>query len=100
MTIAQDQKNLPLVRRNLPWNAYSEGWGLYAESLADELGWYENSFERIGWMCFDLLRSVRLVVDTAIHSKDIAWTREQAIDYMYKNTGMDMLTLNFFLFFL
>ena len=90
MTIAQDQKSLPLFRRNLPWNAYGEGWALYAELLADELGWYENSFERIGWMLADLLRSVRLVVDTAIHCKEIGWTRDQAIDYMFKNSGMDM----------
>ena len=90
LTIAQDQKHLPLFRQNIPWNAYAEGWALYVERLADEFGFYEDNFERLGWLQFDLLRSVRLVVDTALHCKEIGWGREEAIKYMHENTGLDI----------
>lgn len=60
--------------------AYIEGWGLYAEMLADEYGMYEDSYSRLGYLRGELLRAVRLVVDTGIHYKK--WTREYAIEYM------------------
>jgi uncharacterized protein (DUF885 family) len=60
--------------------AYVEGWGLYAERLADEYGMYSDPYSRLGYLRGELLRSVRLVVDTGIHHK--RWTREHAIEYM------------------
>ena len=71
---------LPLVRSLLAFNAYSEGWALYAEQLADELGVYENDpIGRLGYLQSIAFRACRLVVDTGLHAK--RWTREQAIEW-------------------
>ena len=71
---------LPLVRSLLAFNAYSEGWALYAEQLADELGVYENDpYGRLGYLQSIAFRACRLVVDTGLHAK--RWTREQAIQW-------------------
>jgi len=87
ITIAQEMKGLPFFRRILPFTAYSEGWGLYAEHLALENGFHQDAFDSLGGLQADLFRAVRLVVDTGIHRR--RWTREQAIDYMVRNTGLD-----------
>jgi uncharacterized protein (DUF885 family) len=77
---------LPLVRSLLAFNAYSEGWALYAEQLADELGVYEGDpVGRLGYMQSIAFRCCRLVVDTGIHAK--RWTRSQAIDWFVKTNG-------------
>ena len=68
--------------------AYTEGWALYAEQLAVEIGLSEDPYDKIGFLQSDLFRAVRLVVDTGIHHK--RWSREKAIDYMYKKTGKAM----------
>ena len=60
--------------------AYGEGWGLYAERLADEMGLYTTPLQRVGMLTLDSLRASRLVVDTGIHAK--GWTRRQAIDFL------------------
>jgi uncharacterized protein (DUF885 family) len=84
LNLAQDQ--LPLLRRIAPYNAYAEGWGLYAELVAYELGMYKNdAFGDLGRLKAELFRAVRLVVDTGLHAKK--WTREQAIQYMAATTG-------------
>jgi uncharacterized protein (DUF885 family) len=84
--LAQEQTGLPLLRRLMSYPAYSEGWGLYAEQLADENGFYENDhIGRIGFLRWQLWRAARLVVDTGIHAK--RWSREQAIDYLVQTTG-------------
>ncbi|MDH4019622.1 MAG: DUF885 domain-containing protein [Xanthomonadales bacterium] len=86
LAIAQQQKDLPFFRRVIPAIAYSEGWALYAEKLAWELGFQDDPYDNIGRLQAELFRGVRLVVDTGIHYK--RWSREQAIDYMIMNTGM------------
>ena len=86
LAIQQQQDDLPFFRRLIPFSAYSEGWGLYAERLAFEMGFLENPYDNIGRLQSELFRSVRLVVDTGIHA--MRWTREEAIDYMLRNTGM------------
>lgn len=86
LAIQQQQEDLPFFRRIIPSVAYTEGWALYAERLAWELGFEDDSFDNIGRLQAELFRAVRLVVDTGIHHKH--WSREQAIDYMLGNTGM------------
>ncbi len=87
IAIQQEQDDLPFFRRLIPFTAFSEGWALYAEYLAYEMGMYEGKpYSNIGRLQAELFRAVRLVVDTGIHSK--RWSRERAIDYMLKNTGM------------
>jgi len=85
LAIQQQQEELPFFRRLIPSIAYSEGWALYAERLAWELGFQEDPYDNIGRLQGELFRAVRLVVDTGIHHK--RWTREQAIEYMINNTG-------------
>lgn len=81
-----DQAELPFLRRIAPYNAYAEGWALYSEQVASELGMYENDpFGDLGRLQAELFRAVRLVVDTGLHDK--RWTREQAISYMSEKTG-------------
>jgi uncharacterized protein (DUF885 family) len=86
LAIQQQQDDLPFFRRVIPAVAYSEGWALYAERLAWELGFQDDPYDNIGRLQAELFRGVRLVVDTGIHYK--RWNREQAIDYMISNTGM------------
>jgi uncharacterized protein (DUF885 family) len=86
LAIQQQQEDLPFFRRLIPFSAYSEGWGLYAERLAFEMGFLEDPYDNIGRLQSELFRSVRLVVDTGIHA--MRWSREKAIDYMLRNTGM------------
>lgn len=86
LAIQQQQKELPFFRRIIPAIAYSEGWALYAEQLAWELGFQDDPYDNIGRLQAELFRAVRLVVDTGIHH--MRWNREQAIDYMISNTGM------------
>ncbi len=79
-------EGLPLFRRMSPFTAYTEGWALYTEQLAWELGFQSQPLDNLGRLQAELFRAVRLVVDTGIHQK--RWTREQAIEYMELNTGM------------
>lgn len=80
-------KNLPLIRQQTLYSAYAEGWALYAERFAAEIGLYKDDpFGDLGRLQLELLRAARLVVDTGMHAK--GWTREQAIDYMVSTTGM------------
>lgn len=87
ISIQQEAGAIPFIRSAiLGFNAYAEGWGLYAEQLADEMGMYANDpFGRVGYLQSAAFRASRLVVDTGIHSK--RWTREQAIDSMMAATG-------------
>jgi uncharacterized protein (DUF885 family) len=87
LSIAQELKGLPQFRRIIPFTSYAEGWALYCEWLAADLGWYKDDpFGNLGRLQGELFRSVRLVVDTGIHAKH--WTREQAIAYMRDKTGI------------
>jgi uncharacterized protein (DUF885 family) len=87
IAIAQELKRLPTFRSLLPFTAYTEGWALYAERLAVEMGLYEGDpYGSLGRLQDEILRAVRLVVDTGLHYKH--WNREQAIRYMVDKTGM------------
>ncbi len=84
LNLAQD--NFPMLRRIAPYNAFAEGWALYSEKVAHELGMYENDpYGDLGRLKAELFRAVRLVVDTGLHHKK--WTREEAIKYMAETTG-------------
>jgi len=86
IAIAQELKGLPFFRRMVPFTAYAEGWALYAEKLAREIGFYKDDpYGELGYLDSELFRAVRLVVDTGIHHKK--WTREQAIEYMEAHTA-------------
>lgn len=86
VALNMDQDSLPFLRRIAPYNAFVEGWALYSEKVAEELGMYENDpFGDLGRLQAELFRAVRLVVDTGMHHK--RWTREQAITYMSEQTG-------------
>jgi uncharacterized protein (DUF885 family) len=86
ISISQESKDIPTLRKLGFFSAYSEGWALYAEQLADELGAYASDpLGRAGFLQSFLFRAARLVVDTGIHAK--RWSREQATDYMVQTTG-------------
>jgi uncharacterized protein (DUF885 family) len=86
VALAQELTDTPLLRRLTTFNAYGEGWGLYAEELSDELGFHEGDpIGRIGYLRWQLWRAARLVVDTGLHAQN--WSRQQAIDYLLQTTG-------------
>ena len=86
ITIQQELTGVPMFRKLLPFTAYAEGWALYSERLAWEIGYQKKPLDNLGRLQAEMFRSVRLVVDTGMHSKH--WTREQAIAYMREKTGM------------
>ena len=86
IALAQEIPGLPMFRREGDFTAFTEGWALYCERLADELGLYENDLARAGMLTFQAWRACRLVVDTGMHAK--GWTREQAIAFMNANLAL------------
>jgi uncharacterized protein (DUF885 family) len=85
IAIALESEDRPAASRYLLCNAYAEGWALYAERLADELGLFSSEEERLGLLASESFRAARLVVDTGIHA--LGWSRERAIDQMVAATG-------------
>jgi len=83
IALAQELGELPMFRRTAGYTAFVEGWGLYAESLGDDMGLYADPYSKFGQLTYEMWRAVRLVVDTGIHAKH--WTREQAIQYFKDN---------------
>jgi uncharacterized protein (DUF885 family) len=86
IALAQELGDLPAFRKHLGTTAFVEGWALYAERLADELGLYESDLDRVGLLSFDAWRASRLVVDTGLHA--FGWSRQQAIDFMLAHTAL------------
>ncbi|HWC76681.1 MAG TPA: DUF885 domain-containing protein [Blastocatellia bacterium] len=82
---AQELEGLPDFRRNGGYTAYIEGWGLYAESLGGEMGFYKDPYSKFGQLTYEMWRACRLVVDTGMHS--FGWSRQQAIELMKENTA-------------
>src|SRR3712207_2208379 len=83
---AQELQGVPKFRRFGYYGAYAEGWGLYSERLADEMGFYKDPYSRFGMLSLQLWRAIRLVTDTGLHAK--RWSRERAIDYFRTNSPM------------
>jgi uncharacterized protein (DUF885 family) len=92
LAIATERTDVPAFRRmSLGQTAYIEGWGLYAERLADEMGLYENDLDLLGMLASDVWRACRLVVDTGLHAR--GWTRQQAVDFMVEHAPLDVDTI-------
>jgi uncharacterized protein (DUF885 family) len=84
IALAQELSGVPKFRRFGGYGAYAEGWGLYAEMLGKEMGFYQDPYLEFGMLSAQLWRAVRLVTDTGLHSK--RWSREQAIRYFQENS--------------
>ena len=84
LSIAAELGDVPDFQRHTRFTAFSEGWGLYSEYLAREMGFYEDPYSNFGRLAMELWRAARLVVDTGLHYKQ--WTREQAVAYLMANT--------------
>ncbi|WP_395646471.1 DUF885 domain-containing protein [Terricaulis sp.] len=84
--LARELTGLPRFRLNFYPHAFGEGWGLYSERLAGEMGIYQTPYERFGQLSYEMWRACRLVVDTGMHS--MGWTRQQSLDYLAANTAL------------
>jgi uncharacterized protein (DUF885 family) len=86
LAIAGELKEIPTFQRYMGATSFVEGWGLYAERLADEMGLYSSELQRLGMLSADSWRAGRLVVDTGMHAK--GWSRDQAVDFLVENTAV------------
>lgn len=84
--------SIPKFRKRMYLSAYGEGWGLYSEFLADEMGIYTTPYERFGKLTYEQWRACRLVIDTGIHA--MGWTREQAVEYFTEHTALSLHNIN------
>jgi uncharacterized protein (DUF885 family) len=84
--------SIPSFRRNLYLSAYGEGWGLYTEFLAEEMGLYTTPYEHFGKLTYEMWRACRLVVDTGIHA--LGWSKKQVLDFMASNTALSLHEIN------
>lgn len=86
IALQQELKNVPEFRTQARFTAFVEGWGLYAESLGKEVGFYQDPYSEFGALSYEMWRALRLVVDTGIHA--FGWSREKAINYMLENSAL------------
>jgi uncharacterized protein (DUF885 family) len=91
IALSQELDDVPEFRKYSGFTAFIEGWGLYSESLGDELGLYKDPYSKFGALTYEMWRAVRLVVDTGIHQK--GWTRQQAIDFFKANAAKTELDI-------
>ncbi len=91
ISIAQELKGLPDFRKYDEYTAYTEGWALYCEQLAKDIGFYQDPYSDYGRLENDLWRAIRLVVDTGVHSE--GWTRDQMVQYFHDHSDMDETTI-------
>ena len=91
ISLAQELGDLPKFRRDFEATAFVEGWALYSESLGEEMGFYEDPYDKFGQLTYQMWRAVRLVVDTGLHHKQ--WSRQQAIDYFKANAAKTELDI-------
>jgi uncharacterized protein (DUF885 family) len=89
ISIAQEQTDLPQFRRQGGYNAFVEGWALYSERLGKEVGFYENPYNDYGRLQDEMLRAIRLVVDTGLHAKK--WSRDQVVQFFHDHSAIDEL---------
>jgi uncharacterized protein (DUF885 family) len=87
LSLQQELTSLPEFRKHAEYTAFIEGWALYSENLAKELGYYKDPYSDYGRLENEMWRAIRLVVDTGVHSKH--WSRQQMVDYFHKYTAMD-----------
>ena len=87
ISIAQELADLPQFRRQGGYNAFAEGWALYSEKIGKEVGFYQNPYNDYGRLQDEMLRAIRLVVDTGLHAKK--WTREQVVQYFHDHSAID-----------
>lgn len=85
IALAQEMENVPKFRNYDQYTAYVEGWGLYSESLGEEMGFYKDPYSKFGQLTYEMWRAIRLVLDTGIHT--MGWSRQQAIDYFKANSA-------------
>ncbi|MDQ3536459.1 MAG: DUF885 domain-containing protein, partial [Bacteroidota bacterium] len=85
IALSQELENVPEFRKLSFYTAFVEGWGLYSESLGEEMGFYKDPYSKFGQLTYEMWRAVRLVVDTGIHG--MGWTRQEAIDYFKDNAA-------------
>lgn len=92
ISISQELTGLPEFRKYMHYTAYTEGWGLYAERLGKDMGFYQDPYSDFGRVETDIFRGIRLVVDTGVHSKH--WSRDQMVEYFKAHSGLDDATIN------